>query len=404
MSHRDEEYFWGRLPHFTYYSRRITKAGETDIPPKRFIHRVVEGKGGIIAVREGKEIVLRRSRAGRYQFKATLHEDSHKVSTLTFQKWNSKDMPYAVESFPLYGKEIDELLTFIKTCETMIFVDEDGGRLPDRAHVQSSFDRRQIAKVLMEDPTLLNAVLETDMQAQEIYSLARRKKELTYFKRMLDDEDFRESEKLAVHGRMEDAWQAFFERNTWIFGYGLSYVPMDKLDGQSLKARVAGYNITGRGKEVDALMKTVAAINSLCFVEIKTSETQLVREYRPGVFAPSIELAGAVSQIQVTVQRALEDLTEVHRPDNPETGDPTGETLFQFQPRSFLVIGNLGGLVNQNGANKDKFRSFELFRRSLRWPEVMTFDELYARAKFIVDDAEVAAAPSKPGHGASGFR
>src|SRR5690606_24882476 len=127
-----------------------------------------------------------------------------------------------------------------------------------------------------------------------------------------------------------------------------------------------------------------------CFVEIKTSETELVREYRPGVFAPSIELAGAVSQIQVTVQRALEDLTEVHRPNHPVTGDPTGETLFQFQPRSFLVIGNLGELDSPYGANKDKFRSFELFRRSLRWPEVMTFDELYARAKFIVDDAEAA--------------
>lgn len=342
-------------------------------------------------MRQGKEIVLRRSNAGRYQFKATLHEDSHKISTLTFQKWSSKNIPYAADAFPLYGKEIDELLSFIKTCETMIFVNEDGGRLPDRAHIQSSFDRRQIAKILIEDPALLNAVLETDVQAQEIYSLALRKKELAYFRRMLDDEDFRESEKLACHGRMEDVWQAFFERNTWIFGYGLSYMPMDKLDGQSLKARVAGYNVTGRGKEVDGLLKTVAAINSLCFVEIKTSETELVREYRPGVFAPSIEMAGAVSQIQVTVQRALEDLTEVHRPNHPETGDPTGETLFQFQPRSFLVIGNLGELDSPNGANKDKFRSFELFRRSLRWPEVMTFDELYARAKFIVDDAEATA-------------
>nr|WP_246713786.1 Shedu immune nuclease family protein [Rhizobium leguminosarum] len=205
---------------------------------------------------------------------------------------------------------------------------------------------------------------------------------------MLEDDEFREREKVAAKGRLEDAWQAFFERNTWIFGYGLSYMPMSKLDGQTLKSKVAGYNISGRGKEVDGLMKTVAAINSLCFVEIKTSDTDLVRSYRPGVFAPSFELAGAVSQIQVTVQRALEDLTDVFRPTYSETGDSTGETLFQFQPRSFLVIGNLGELASANGANKDKFRSFELFRRSLRWPEVMTFDELYARAKFIVDDAE----------------
>lgn len=389
MSDSDETYFWGRLPQVTYYSKRLNRIGEREVPAKRFMYRVVEGKGGIIAMKQGKEIVLRKSHAGRYQFKATLHEDSNKITTLTFQKWNSKDMPYAVDTFPLYGKEIDELLTFIKACETMIFVDESGGKLPDRAQVQSSFDRRHIAKALIEDPKLLNAVLETDVGAQEIYHLARRKKELAYFKQMLDDAEFRESEKMAAKGRMEDAWQAFFERNTWIFGYGLSYMPMSKLDGQTLKSKVAGYNITGRGKEVDGLMKTAAAINSLCFVEIKTSDTELVRSYRPSVFAPSPELAGAVSQIQVTVQRALEDLTEEFRPTHPETGDPTGETLFQFQPRSFLVIGNLGELDSANGANKDKFRSFELFRRSLRWPDVITFDELYARAKFIVDDAEI---------------
>ncbi len=388
MSDNDETYFWGRSPKITYYSKRLTQIGKKDIPPKRFMYRVVEGKGGTIAVKEGKEVILRRSDAGRYQFKATLHEDSNNISTLTFQKWNSKGMPYSADTFPLYGNEIDELLTFIKACQTMIFVDENGGKLPDRAQVQSSFDRRQIAKLLVDDPKLLNTVLETDVEVQEIYNLARRKKELAYFKRMLDDDGFREDERASANGRLEDAWQAFFERNTWIFGYGLSYMPMSRLDGQTLKSKVAGYNIAGRGKEVDGLMKTAAAINSLCFVEIKTSQTDLVRAYRPGVYAPSSELAGAVSQIQVTVQRAIEDLTEVFRPTHFDSGDLTGETLFQFQPRSFLVIGNLGELDGETGANKDKFRSFELFRRSLRWPEVMTFDELYARAKFIVDDAE----------------
>jgi hypothetical protein len=196
---------------------------------------------------------------------------------------------------------------------------------------------------------------------------------------------------------MEAAWQAFFERNSWIFGYGLSYMAMSGLDGRALRTKVAGYNISGRGKEVDGLMKTVAAINSLCFVEMKTSDTDLVRKYRDGVFAPSVELAGAVSQIQVTVQRALEELSEVFRPDHLDRGDPTGEVLYQFQPRSFLVIGDLSEFQSEHGTNQDKFRSFELFRRSLRWPEVMTFDELYARAKFIVDDEATASNQKRQG-------
>lgn len=388
MSYDDETYFWGRNPHFTYYSKRIIlKHLDDDLPPRRFMTRVVEGKGGIVAVKEVKEVVLRRSHGGRYQFKATLHEDEHKISTLTFQKWNSKDMPYEAHTFPLYGKEIDELLTFIKACETMIFVDEDGGRVADRTMVQSSLDRRQMAKLLIEDPDLLNAVLETEVQAQELYSLAKRKKELDYFRRMLDDTEFRETE-ASKHNGLEASWQAFFERNTWIFGYGLSYIAMSGLNGRALRTKVAGYNISGRGKEVDGLMKTVAAINSLCFVEMKTSDTDLVKFYRDGVFAPSTELAGAVSQIQVTVQRALEELTSEFHPAEFKSSDPTGETLFQFQPRSFLVIGNLDEFQTEHGVNKDKFKSFELFRRSLKWPEVLTFDELYARAKFIVDDAQ----------------
>ena len=40
------------------------------------------------------------------------------------------------------------------------------------------------------------------------------------------------------------------------------------------------------------------------------------------------------------------------------------------------------------GVNDDKFSSFELFRDSIRFPEIITFDELYERAKHIVKFAE----------------
>ena len=40
--------------------------------------------------------------------------------------------------------------------------------------------------------------------------------------------------------------------------------------------------------------------------------------------------------------------------------------------------------VSDNGVNKDKLRSFELLRKNTSNPEIITFDELYERAKFIV--------------------
>ncbi len=47
-------------------------------------------------------------------------------------------------------------------------------------------------------------------------------------------------------------------------------------------------------------------------------------------------------------------------------------------PQGILVVGNTSELDNE-----DKIRSFELYRRNLRNPEIITYDELFARAKFV---------------------
>lgn len=394
MSDVDEYYFERRLPGFTYYSKRISSIFGREVEPRRFFYRVIEGVGGVVAVKEKSGIVLREGKGGRYQLKATVYENDGWIGSLTLQKWNSKGGPHHEIAFPLAGAEVRELVEFAQTVSTLHVADDNGGRLPDAAVVRTTLDRRQVAQ-LLEQQDVVEAVLKTDIKLQDVYGLARRRRELEYFRLMLEDQSFREAEE-AKGGGAETVWQKFFEANTWIFGYGLSYVALSTLDSRDLKNRVSGYNLTGRGKEADALLKTQAAINSLCFIEIKGAREGLVREYRPGVFAPSAELAGATSQLQVNVQRALETLTEEFRPADPVTGDPTGERLFQFQPRSFLVIGSLTELSSPTGPNKDKFRSFELFRRSLRWPEIITYDELYARAKFIVGDDEASQDGADP--------
>jgi hypothetical protein len=70
---------------------------------------------------------------------------------------------------------------------------------------------------------------------------------------------------------------------------------------------------------------------------------------------------------------------------NDAAGNPTGETLFNVEPRSFLVIGSLDEFVAEHGINETKFRSFEMYRRNTRRPEILTFDELLHRARFIVE-------------------
>lgn len=93
-------------------------------------------------------------------------------------------------------------------------------------------------------------------------------------------------------------------------------------------------------------------------------------------WAVSREVAGAVAQTQRSVQSAEEKLGECLRPTDKE-GNPTGEEVFLFRSRSIIVVGNLNEFCSAQGVNEKKFASFELFRRQLHAPEIITFDELY---------------------------
>jgi len=161
------------------------------------------------------------------------------------------------------------------------------------------------------------------------------------------------------------------------------------LDDKKLEQVVQGYSISSHGKRVDALMKTKGIISSLCFVEIKTHKTPLLetKPYRSGCWAPSKELTGAVSQVQGTVSSAVDNLKNKVILEDSE-GNPTGEEVFNYQPKSYLVIGSLGEFEGEHGVNIDKYRSFELYRKNTMNPEIITFDELYERAKYIVHQNE----------------
>jgi len=152
---------------------------------------------------------------------------------------------------------------------------------------------------------------------------------------------------------------------------------------------VHGYTVSEHGKRVDALLRTRGVISSLCFVEIKTHKTELLQKqpYRSGCWAPSAELSGGVSQVQGTVALAAESIrTKLSLAD--ETGSPTGEEAYNYMPKSFLVVGSLQEFVGDHGVNQERYRSFELFRRNVMSPEIITFDELFERAKFIVEQHE----------------
>ena len=71
---------------------------------------------------------------------------------------------------------------------------------------------------------------------------------------------------------------------------------------------------------------------------------------------------------------------------NDTEGYPTDEEAFNYAPKAYLVVGSLDEFTGDFGVNQEQFRSFELFRRNTFSPEIITFDELYERARFIVHE------------------
>lgn len=95
----------------------------------------------------------------------------------------------------------------------------------------------------------------------------------------------------------EAFWQSFFERNTWIFGYGLNYKFLKSVQSQPY---YGSSNVTGKGgQRGDFLSATAADVKFTVLVEVKKASTPLLgSEYRNGAFPTSSEFACGVSQLQ----------------------------------------------------------------------------------------------------------
>lgn len=229
------------------------------------------------------------------------------------------------------------------------------------------------------------------ISSKDLVNIGYRKAQLAIFERLLHEEGFVDQYKSDenVHSAgTESAWQHFFEKNPWVFGYGLNYVWCDNLPDSALEQYVAGFDFNADGKRVDGLLHTAAHLSHFVLVEIKTPKASLTsRQPRPGVWSISSDLLEGVAQIQKTVSRFKQQYFEKAQLKDDD-GNPLNIDVFNYSPRSYLLIGSLDEFQTERGVNSDKYSSFQLFRNALRDPEIITFDELYARAEAIVKHSD----------------
>lgn len=213
----------------------------------------------------------------------------------------------------------------------------------------------------------LFASSDISLTQKDINSLLRRREKLTEFKRAL-----------TKHSSDEGWWRDFFEQNKWIFGYGLNYEILRQRQSQPT---YGGVRVDGRGgQRGDNLMSTTGDLNFTVLVEIKTPATPLLqgtREIRNGAWSLSKDLTDALSQIQANIQAWEKQGSE--QPENRDTLEKL--SVFTVKPKGIIVIGSLSQLVDRN-----KRETFQRFRKSIHGIDIITYDELFERAKFIIEN------------------
>jgi hypothetical protein len=244
--------------------------------------------------------------------------------------------------------------------------------------------------VYRQTPDHVRGLITQDPAARDVVAIRHRQVGIREFRRLLQDDSYFDARALQV-GTREAVWQQFMQNNQWILGGSLSVQFLPAWNEERLEQTVVGASVSGAGKRSDALLRTAGRVHSLVFVEIKHHRTELLgREYRPGIWAPSRELGGGVAQVQGTVQRATIDIRERLQERASDGSDIPGAFSYLLRPRSYLIIGSLEQLLGEGGGlNTDKYQSFELYRRHTQEPEIVTFDELLARAEGLLEVSDV---------------
>lgn len=168
----------------------------------------------------------------------------------------------------------------------------------------------------------------------------------------------------------EKRWQEFFESHRFVLG--LAFARSVQLLHTQFHAQTPA--VDGAGAQIgDFLLRQTG--RGLAIVEIKKPGTELLSQtaYRnEQVFAPSRELGGAITQTLIQ-QNALRVEWPQHFLKDRRLRDSGPESI-----KCVVIAGKLP-------TDEHQLASFEAFRNACKDVEVLTFDELLAKLKYIRD-------------------
>lgn len=292
-----------------------------------------------------------------------------------------------VFSFPFFKQIIGylQLLSELNLADVnerrIVLADDNLPKIDDETKKKiKTLLLRKDGQQIIEEVLASGIITSTD-----IVNIGYRKKQLEVFDKLLNQANFFEtyiSENKLTDTRHESVWQHFFNSNDWIFGYGLDYRFLGILQKE---AHVSGTDVAGKESVINDFLLGCGKFTVL--VELKKHDTPLFGKdkNRSNSWTLSDDLISGLSQI--LEQKASWQVT-AETNANGNYND-TGNLIKQktFDPKSILVIGSTKQFEGVDKENQIKAKTFELFRRDSKNIEILTYDELYERAKFIVEHA-----------------
>lgn len=212
----------------------------------------------------------------------------------------------------------------------------------------------------------LKAIVQDSLSSEDLNIILGRKDALTTFEELLALDP----------PQSEPQWQKFFESNDWILGYGLRYRYLSILRRE---CRVSGIDLDGRNAVIADFLLSDNRFTKI--VELKRPDTPLFKDkYRSETWCLSEELTNAVSQI--LSQKAQ---WEIKSKDNCYADDGHKITEETYDVDCILVIGSSSQFAGDDKESAIKSSTLELYRRNMKSIEILLYDELFERTKFIVE-------------------
>lgn len=139
------------------------------------------------------------------------------------------------------------------------------------------------------------------------------------------------------------------------------------------KSYVGGKNLQNRqGNLVDFIYASKHTEN-VVLVEIKTPTKKLLgSKYRGNCYAISDELSGGIVQVLNYKEQLLKEYYKLK---------DDSSSFNAFSPKCLVVVGSIEAEMD----NPIKLKSLELFRNSLSGIQVITYDELFEKARDVIE-------------------